>query len=58
MDNILLSDVEIPSLNIFTDLRIKVSKTLKWSLNIQTNIVKARSTFHISVAQCYQFFPL
>ena len=34
LDNILLGDVEIPSLDNVTDLVIEVSKTLKWSLHI------------------------
>ena len=45
LDNILLGDVEILSLDNITDLRIEVSKTLKWSLHIQTKIVKARRSF-------------
>ena len=46
LDNILLGDVEIPSLDNITDLGIEVSKTLKWSLHIQTKIVKARRSFN------------
>ena len=46
LDNILLGDVEIPSLDNFTDLGIRVSKTLEWSLHIQTKIVKARRSFN------------
>ena len=46
LDNILLGDVEIPSLDNYTDLGIEVSKTLKWSLLIQTKIVKARRSFN------------
>ena len=46
LDNILLGDVEIPSLDNITDLGIEVSKTLKWSLHIQSKIVKARGSFN------------
>ena len=46
LDNILLGDVEIPSLDNITDLGIEVSKTLKWSLPIQTKIVKACRSFN------------
>ena len=46
LDNILLGDVEIPSLDKITDLGIEVSKTLKWSLHIKTKIVKARRSFN------------
>ena len=45
-DNILLGDVEIPSLDNITDLGIEVSKTWKLSLRIQTKIVKARRSFN------------
>ena len=46
LNNILLGDVEIPSLDNITDLGIEVSKTLKWSLHFQTKIVKARRSFN------------
>ena len=46
LDNILLGDVEIPSLDNITDPGIEVSKTLKWSLHIQTKIVKTRRSFN------------
>ena len=46
LDNIRLGDVEIPSLDNITDLGIEVSKTLKWSLHIQTKKVKARRSFN------------
>ena len=46
VDNTLLGDVEIPSLDNITDLRIEVSKTMKWCLLIQTKIVKARRSFN------------
>ena len=46
LDNTLLGDVEIPSLDNITDLGIEVSKTLKWSLHIQTKIVKNRRSFN------------
>ena len=42
----ILGDVEIPSLDNITDLGIEVSKTLKWSLHIQTKIVKARRSLN------------
>ena len=45
LDNILLGDVEIPSVDNITDLGIEVSKTLKWSFHIQTKIVKVRRSF-------------
>ena len=35
LDNILLDDVEIPSLDNITDLGNEVSKTFKWSLHIK-----------------------
>ena len=41
LDNILLGEFETPSLDNITDLGIQVSKTLKWSLHLQTKIVKA-----------------
>ena len=44
--DILLGDVEIPSLDKITDLGIEVSKTLKWSLHIETKTVKARRSFN------------
>ena len=44
--DILLGDVEIHSLDNITDLGIEVSKTLKWSLHIQTKIVKAPRPFN------------
>ena len=46
LHNILLGDVEFPSLDNITDLGNEVSKTLKWSLHIQTNIIKARRSFN------------
>ena len=46
LDKILLGDVEIPSLDNITDLGVEVSKTLKWSLHIQTKIVKACRSFN------------
>ena len=46
LDNILLGDVEIPSLDNIKDLGIQVSKTLEWSLHIQTKMVKARRSFN------------
>ena len=45
LDNLLLGDVEIPSLDI-TDMGLEASKTLKWSLHIQTKIVKACRSFN------------
>ena len=45
LDNI-LHGVEIPSFNNITDLGNEVSKTLKWSLHIQTKIVKACKSFN------------
>ena len=50
LDNILLGDVEIPSLDNITDLGIELSKTLKWSLHIQTKIVS--SIVQLLEAQC------
>ena len=46
LDNIIIGDVEIPSIDNITDLGIEVSKTLNWSLHIQTKIVKARRSFN------------
>ena len=45
LHNILLGDVEFPSLDI-TYLGNEVSKMLKWSFHIQTKIVKARLSFN------------
>ena len=46
LDFILLGYVEIPLLDNITDLGIEVSKTLKWSLHIQTKVAKASRSFN------------
>ena len=40
--NMLLGDVQIPSLDNIRDLGIEVPKTLKWSLHFQRKMVKTR----------------